>query len=551
METQTGKLTWTKTEYGYESGCGRYRLLRMPSRKFNAYYVGDGTWPTKPINSKHATLADAKALCEDHADSYGRPEASEGTVPPVPELTDAQLERARLDAPPVLVMDSAPRKTKAPKDRPESVEEFAAEELEKQQAAERAANRKANREAAQKKKGKVRKHPGGANADVPRGYAGFLAAVRAAGWTPEQLADEAPRPQALTDFEAAVGADQLAEWVVKAQDCGDLPMFSPEPAEPKVCPVTDVQPVLDRLVYEHGCNIRAGDAGDGILRRAGLDPAALTEGNWAAAKAALAARVKPQVAPAKAGRRTTLANVPELTYFRTAGYHGGHSGQLISKTEGEAKVEVRRGRSGKVERVYWSLATEIVVTDGLLFDDADNTMSRSPETTTSSEENAMVITEKAARGLFKAAGLKKLAGENTVQRVQRKLNDKEFMLGVADKLAPDAPEAETLKGVLEAIEASKEVKVKSGKGGTQPSKNGNKTKAGGKTSPKAPAGETDALGTRLGTNFAKANSVLSKKPKKMSDIVKEAGLSDTCYNHMNRLVKEGKVKKSDAGYALA
>ncbi|HEY1380255.1 MAG TPA: endonuclease NucS domain-containing protein, partial [Gemmataceae bacterium] len=60
----------------------------------------------------------------------------------------------------------------------------------------------------------------------------------------------------------------------------------------------------------------------------------------------------------------------------------------------------------------------------------------------------------------------------------------------------------------------------------------------------------DRFGSRQGSKQAKANTVLTAVPKKMKQIMAEAGLDDTCYNHLNSLVKRGLVMKSEAGYAL-
>jgi len=60
----------------------------------------------------------------------------------------------------------------------------------------------------------------------------------------------------------------------------------------------------------------------------------------------------------------------------------------------------------------------------------------------------------------------------------------------------------------------------------------------------------DRFGSRIGSLYAKANAVLSKSPKKMSVIMKEAGLEKTCYVHMNKMVTEGKIGKSEEGYFL-
>ena len=61
---------------------------------------------------------------------------------------------------------------------------------------------------------------------------------------------------------------------------------------------------------------------------------------------------------------------------------------------------------------------------------------------------------------------------------------------------------------------------------------------------------TNRFGSREGGKNAKADAVLTATPKKMKQIVAEAGLDDTCYTHLNALVKQGIVVKTDAGYAL-
>jgi len=61
-------------------------------------------------------------------------------------------------------------------------------------------------------------------------------------------------------------------------------------------------------------------------------------------------------------------------------------------------------------------------------------------------------------------------------------------------------------------------------------------------------GRTDNFGSRLGSNQAKINAVLSKEPKTMKTLVEEAGLSSTYYNHLKRLIEKGFIKKTDKGF---
>ena len=78
-----------------------------------------------------------------------------------------------------------------------------------------------------------------------------------------------------------------------------------------------------------------------------------------------------------------------------------------------------------------------------------------------------------------------------------------------------------------------------------------KKKVSKKTAKKKVSAETDKFGSRKGSNSAMINLVLSKKPKKMPQLVKEAKVASACYTHLGKLVEAGHVKLSDKGYALA
>ncbi len=59
---------------------------------------------------------------------------------------------------------------------------------------------------------------------------------------------------------------------------------------------------------------------------------------------------------------------------------------------------------------------------------------------------------------------------------------------------------------------------------------------------------TDNFGSRLGSNQAKINAVLSTEPKTMKTLVEEAGLSSTYYNHLKSLIEKGFVEKTEKGF---
>jgi hypothetical protein len=60
--------------------------------------------------------------------------------------------------------------------------------------------------------------------------------------------------------------------------------------------------------------------------------------------------------------------------------------------------------------------------------------------------------------------------------------------------------------------------------------------------------DTDKFGSRLGSNKAKINAVLSTEPKMMKTLVQEAGLSGGYYQHMKSLIEKGFVEKTDKGF---
>jgi chromatin remodeling complex protein RSC6 len=63
--------------------------------------------------------------------------------------------------------------------------------------------------------------------------------------------------------------------------------------------------------------------------------------------------------------------------------------------------------------------------------------------------------------------------------------------------------------------------------------------------------KVDKFGSREGSNNARINAVLSRKQKKMSELVQEAGISGTCYDHLKKLIADGKVVKGEKGFKLA
>jgi len=64
------------------------------------------------------------------------------------------------------------------------------------------------------------------------------------------------------------------------------------------------------------------------------------------------------------------------------------------------------------------------------------------------------------------------------------------------------------------------------------------------------SGPVNAQGVKEGSPEHRALQVLTLEPKTMKRIVDEAGLASTIYNKLNKLAKEGKIKKTSEGYCL-
>ncbi len=71
-----------------------------------------------------------------------------------------------------------------------------------------------------------------------------------------------------------------------------------------------------------------------------------------------------------------------------------------------------------------------------------------------------------------------------------------------------------------------------------------------KTTTKKTSTKLDKFGSRIGSTNAEVNTILSKKPLTMAQIVEEVGGTSTFYSHMKSLVEAGRVEKTDKGYKL-
>lgn len=128
-------------------------------------------------------------------------------------------------------------------------------------------------------------------------------------------------------------------------------------------------------------------------------------------------------------------------------------------------------------------------------------------------------------------------GEKLLEQIQEAVNDgTEFEITGGDEEAPG------VKGKKGAKPDGK----KPGKKGAKPD-----GKKPGKTKPEKEEVEKDRFGSRVGTDTAAWNEQITSTPKKMSEIVKDAGLERTFYNHANAMIEAGHIVKSDEGYKLA
>ncbi|HUU86362.1 MAG TPA: hypothetical protein VMX17_01245 [Candidatus Glassbacteria bacterium] len=64
--------------------------------------------------------------------------------------------------------------------------------------------------------------------------------------------------------------------------------------------------------------------------------------------------------------------------------------------------------------------------------------------------------------------------------------------------------------------------------------------------------ETDKFGSRKGSIASKINAVLTKQPKTMEQLQKDADVENQQNGHLKKLIEAGYAKKVDGkGYALA
>lgn len=176
------------------------------------------------------------------------------------------------------------------------------------------------------------------------------------------------------------------------------------------------------------------------------------------------------------------------------------------------------------------------------------------------EMKTLAVPEKVSREMLVDAGFTgsdAIKVEKLVNRLNRLKEADDETLKAAGKR-----HAKLRDAILKALATGRSIILEEGKaetnGHVKTIKNAPSVKAEKKTPAKKVKAEsngeavgTDKFGTRLGTKQAAINAILSKKPKKMKQIMEEAGMEESFYNYCNALVKEGYVVKTDDGYALA
>lgn len=190
----------------------------------------------------------------------------------------------------------------------------------------------------------------------------------------------------------------------------------------------------------------------------------------------------------------------------------------------------------------------------------DSLIQPSPE-----EEGVMNVKEKAARNLLVAMGYAEATDKKKwpKERLQKELNDPKSLMEDAKEVI--GRDLEMLDMICKALDGGGKVKVisgaapASGKAGRANKDKANPKQVNGRAKgSKAKSNKddaqqgTDKYGSRLGSNRAKVNACLSKKPKTPDQLAEEAGLPNAYFRkHLKSLVERKMVVVTDDGYRLA
>ena len=308
------------------------------------------------------------------------------------------------------------------------------------------------------------------------------------------------------------------------------------------------------MVATHGTNVTNWSTYEEVLREYGLQPADVTAELLAEATEQVRKRITQTFAPPKHwGWPVRLECLPIGSHFETP--RGALHGVVLDSNSCECKIVL--SVDGKTEEKRWSPATEVVPVMAGSDNVRDETVSPIPERCN------MQVEEQSLRKLMRALGkpehkwtparlLTKLGKDRFAEILKDckepvEQGDLDLLRSISDALS----EGETIEFKMDAeVESSnndhatKETKVKSEKG--------KKAKAAKAVDSKkqSDAGR-DKYGARLGSDCARINAILSKKPRTEPDLRREAGAHSSVEYHLDKLVRLGKLAWTDGqGYYL-
>lgn len=162
----------------------------------------------------------------------------------------------------------------------------------------------------------------------------------------------------------------------------------------------------------------------------------------------------------------------------------------------------------------------------------------------------MVITKKALVNILEKLGYN--ASEWNKAKLAKQIKKLKKLVeettDIDDKL--DDNELETLLQLVNAKENKEKISIKTGTGGKKKKAKAKKKTTKSKQTKDSGKG-VDKFGSRKTSKAHKINQCLSaEEPKKMPQLVEEAGLEHTFYNHINKLIERGFVEKTGDGYLL-
>lgn len=377
--------------------------------------------------------------------------------------------------------------------------------------------------------------------------------------------------------------EQIRTWFAEGpmEEDGEenlyISVVPPEVAFPEKT-LEEVQAVVDDLVWKYDLPLSPFR-----LVEANLSPEQITHTMLAVAKERAKARLDGVVG--YRGLTASVGNLPEGAEFAYPAYGCPVAdpivgGRLLFANNSEARVMVYRA-SGKRREEGWSLTTQVIWTrksDPLTNPDEGSKMNPVEETKDQphhkGEEVMSTMMETAgesirvreidARQLLVAEGYKMAYDPEkwTNKKIAKYMNSVVKLANPAVAEPSDPNQLALLRRCLKAIQDGKQVEVQFKEADGKAEANG-QTKAEGKPKKKKKekkekemkAGNEpvsrDDFGSRTGSEQAQINAALTKKPKMMKQIVEEASLvGKTFYDHLNRLVSQKKIKKTNEGFCL-